>query len=80
MMCERGTVQQGKETISEAQEGAVRSHQPDETVFKSILSEDVDWKPFPALPPSVRLAVVSFGAWPLRDQGEGAPWRQVDAA
>jgi quercetin dioxygenase-like cupin family protein len=27
-------------------------------VFKTILSEDVDWKPFPAFPPSVRLAVV----------------------
>jgi quercetin dioxygenase-like cupin family protein len=27
-------------------------------VFKSILSEDVDWKPFAAFPPSVRLAVV----------------------
>ena len=27
-------------------------------VFKTVLSEDVDWKPFPAFPPSVRLAVV----------------------
>ena len=26
--------------------------------FKTILSEDVDWKPFLAFPPSVRLAVV----------------------
>ena len=45
-------------TISEAQEGKVRSHQPGEAAFKSILNEDVDWKPFPAFPPSVRLAVV----------------------
>lgn len=26
--------------------------------FKSILAEDLEWKPFPAFPPSVRLAVV----------------------
>ena len=35
-----------------------RTHQPDEAVFKSILSEDIDWKPFPAFPPSVRLGVL----------------------
>ena len=32
--------------------------QPDQTVFSAILPEDLDWKPFPAFPPSVRLAVV----------------------
>ena len=26
--------------------------------FKAILSEDIDWKPFPAFPPSARLAVI----------------------
>jgi hypothetical protein len=31
-----------------------RTHQPDEAVFRSILPEDIDWKPFPAFPP-VRL-------------------------
>src|SRR5579872_2919160 len=36
----------------------VQSHQLGQEVFKTILSEDVDWKPFPAFPPSVRLAVV----------------------
>ena len=36
----------------------VRDHQPGETVFRSIFPEDIDWKPFPAFPPSVRLAVV----------------------
>jgi hypothetical protein len=35
-----------------------RSHQPDEAVFKAILPEDIDWKPFPAFPPSARLAIV----------------------
>ncbi len=33
-------------------------HQPGQDIFKSVLSEDIDWKPFPAFPPSVRLAVV----------------------
>jgi quercetin dioxygenase-like cupin family protein len=33
-------------------------HQPDQDRFKSILSEDIDWKPFPAFPPSARLAVI----------------------
>jgi quercetin dioxygenase-like cupin family protein len=41
-----------------ARENEVRPHQPGESVFKSILSEDVDWKPFAAFPPSVQLAVV----------------------
>lgn len=35
-----------------------RSHQPGQSLFRWILPEDVDWKPFPAFPPSVRLAVV----------------------
>jgi quercetin dioxygenase-like cupin family protein len=36
----------------------VRPHQPGQDLFRSVLSEDIDWKPFPAFPPSVRLAVV----------------------
>jgi quercetin dioxygenase-like cupin family protein len=36
----------------------VRDHQPGKAVFKSILPEDVDWKPFPAFPPGARLAVL----------------------
>jgi hypothetical protein len=35
-----------------------RTHQPGEAVFRSILPEDIDWKPFAAFPPSVRLAVL----------------------
>jgi quercetin dioxygenase-like cupin family protein len=34
------------------------SHQPGQDVFKAILSQEIDWKPFPAFPPSVRLAVL----------------------
>jgi quercetin dioxygenase-like cupin family protein len=33
-------------------------HQPDQATFRSVLPEDIDWKPFPAFPSSVRLAVV----------------------
>jgi LysR family transcriptional activator of nhaA len=32
-------------------------HQSGQSVFKSILPEDIVWKSFPAFPPSVRLAV-----------------------
>ena len=36
----------------------VRTHQPGQAAFRSILPEDIDWNPFPAFPPSVRLAVI----------------------
>lgn len=36
----------------------VQPHQPGQAVFRSVLPEGIDWKPFPAFPPSVRLAVV----------------------
>ena len=36
----------------------IRIHQPGEEAFSAILPDDIDWKPFPAFPPSVRLAVV----------------------
>ena len=43
---------------SNGQAGAAQVHQPGEAAFRSVLSEQVDWQPFPAFPPSVRLAVV----------------------
>jgi quercetin dioxygenase-like cupin family protein len=36
----------------------VRSHQPGQADFRTILPEAINWKPFPAFPPSVLLAVV----------------------
>ncbi len=36
----------------------VRDHQLGEAAFRSILPEDIHWKPFPAFPPSARLAVL----------------------
>jgi quercetin dioxygenase-like cupin family protein len=39
-------------------ESTTRFHQPGQKKFRATLSEDVDWKPFPAFPPTARLAVV----------------------
>ncbi len=44
--------------VKPAAQSGVRNHQPGQEVFKAILSEGIDWKPFPAFPPSIRLAVV----------------------
>ena len=38
-----------------------RPHQPDQAVFRWILPEDINWQPFPAFPPSVRLAIEAEG-------------------
>jgi quercetin dioxygenase-like cupin family protein len=45
-----------------------RIHQPGEARFRSILPEDIDWKPFPAFPPSARLAVL------VGDPSEAGPY------
>ena len=45
-------------TVMDAQQNTVRPHQPGQDVFRSVLPEDIDWKPFAAFPPSVRLAVI----------------------
>jgi hypothetical protein len=44
--------------VTGAQQSEIQPHRPGQEVLKTILSEDVDWKPFPAFPPNVRLAVV----------------------
>lgn len=33
-------------------------HQPGQADFRSVLPENIDWRPFPAFPPPARLAVV----------------------
>jgi hypothetical protein len=60
----------------------LRAHQPDQAVFRSILPEDIDWKPCPAFPPAVRLAVlVGHPSEPgPYHQGEGSWRRKIDAA
>ena len=42
----------------DARKDAAQPHQSGEGVFRSVLPEDIEWKPFPAFPPSVRLAVI----------------------
>ena len=44
--------------MTNPQQGVVAPHQPGQDVFKAVLSEEIDWKPFAAFPPSVRLAVI----------------------
>ena len=44
------------------------THPLDQAVFGSVLSEDVDWEPFPSFPPSARLAVV------VDDPAQPAPY------
>jgi quercetin dioxygenase-like cupin family protein len=46
------------QTEAEATRGKARPHQKGQAVFRAILPEDIDWKPFAPFPPSVRLAVV----------------------
>jgi len=46
------------EVMTERQQDTMAVHQPGQDVFKSVLSEDINWKPFAAFPPSVRLAVI----------------------
>jgi len=46
-----------RQTAIPIKEG-IRPHQPGQDVFKATISEDIEWKPFPAFPPSVRLAVL----------------------
>src|SRR6267143_6426771 len=42
----------------EALKEPVLPHQPGQAAFRAILSEDIQWKPFAAFPPEVRLAVL----------------------
>jgi hypothetical protein len=50
------------------QDPTVSSHQPDQAVFRAVLPADIDWEPFPAFPPSARLAVV------VGDPSQAAPY------
>ena len=52
-----------------AQQRALSAHEPGQDVFKSVLSEDINWKPFAAFPPSVRLAVI------VGQPSEAGPYR-----
>ena len=49
---------EGTAVMTGAQQRSVAAHQPGQDVFKSVLPEDINWKPFAAFPLSVRLAVI----------------------
>ena len=56
------------------------THQRDQAVFRSVLPEDIDWKPFPAFPPSAptgRACCRADSSRTLPDQGQGAPRLQT---
>jgi quercetin dioxygenase-like cupin family protein len=44
--------------VKPTQQSEAALHQPGQEIFKAILAEDIDWKPFPAFPPSVWLAII----------------------
>jgi hypothetical protein len=44
--------------VKEATRATLRPHQPGQAVFRAVLPEEIDWKPFAAFPPSARLAIV----------------------
>jgi quercetin dioxygenase-like cupin family protein len=46
------------EQAARKQERLLRTHQPGQDSFRIILSEDIEWKPFPSFPPEARLAVL----------------------
>jgi len=54
----RGLGMSAEEDGTLSDTSTVRPHQPGQDLFKSALSEDLEWRPFPAFPPSVRLAVI----------------------
>lgn len=43
---------------AQREDATSRPHQPGESAFLAILPENIEWRPFPAFPPSVRLAVI----------------------
>ena len=51
---------------TEADPGTVRPHHTGQAVFNAILPEEIEWKPFAAFPPWVRLAAVV--GQPLTDE------------
>jgi hypothetical protein len=54
----RKAAERQREGSAAMRHATARRHEPDQAAFRAILPEEIDWKPFPAFPPSVRLAVL----------------------
>jgi hypothetical protein len=61
---------QGMALKTEATRGAGKPHEPGQAVFKAILPEGIDWKPFAAFPPEVRIVVL------VGQRSEDGPYKQ----
>jgi hypothetical protein len=65
------------------QDADTRPHQPGQSAFRSVLSEDIDWKPLAAFPPEVCLAVVvgepsAPGPYVIRVKvSSGVKWERI---
>jgi quercetin dioxygenase-like cupin family protein len=55
---EKDVVSMSPSQTENIKEATLRPHQPGQDVFRAILPEEIDWKPFPAFPPSARLAIL----------------------
>ena len=57
----------------------VRDHQPGEAIFRSILPEDIDRKPFriPAVGQTGRACWRAHASWTLHGQGQSAVGRET---
>lgn len=52
------SAQKDSTSHAEAREGTTRPHEGGQNALRSLLPEELEWKPFAAFPPTVRLAVV----------------------
>jgi quercetin dioxygenase-like cupin family protein len=57
-LCEGEKIMAQPKLIRPLAEKDASSAPPEKAVFKAILSEEIEWKPFASFPPSARLAVV----------------------
>jgi hypothetical protein len=53
-----GSEQSGQVTTAQGDSQMIRTHEPGQDLFRSVLPDDVDWKSFAAFPAPVRLAAI----------------------
>ena len=55
----------------------MQTHLSDGVAFRSVLSEDIDWKPFPAFPLTLALSAVDIALWDIVGKAVGAPFHRL---